>query len=538
MKIFTLLFLVLSNLAIAQEDEDRLLQNRLKAHIEFLAADELRGREPGTEGYQIAASYVASQFRQMGLVPAGAEDSYFQQVPLRRSWPVAGSISMRLENGQTNIEFEYVKEFYRGPSLAHENSAINAEMVFVGYGIDAPALEYTDFEGIDVEGKIAVALAGQPLGFPSEEGAHFGSRAEKLKALVARGAIGAITVYTPRTKKRFAWERVKNMVGKAGMGWLTEAGTPFRSYPEIKGGAFIHYTPAAALFEGSDHTLEALIEMDRTGQSLPVFAMKGTVSLTQKSRHETIYSPNVVALLPGIDPVLSSEYVVYTAHLDHIGELHGEGHDDAINNGALDNAAGVSVMLETARMFMTSEAPRRSILFIAVTAEEKGLVGSEYFAQNPTVPAGSMVAVINLDMPLLLYEFGDVIAFGAGHSSMKAAVEQAAGEFGVELTPDPFPEQNIFVRSDHYRFVQKGIPSIFLVTGPKSLNGEEDTLPIFQGFLKDHYHQVSDDLNLPINYSAAARFTHINRRAGEIVANKTERPTWNEGDFFGTTFSR
>ena len=149
-----------------------------------------------------------------------------------------------------------------------------------------------------------------------------------------------------------------------------------------------------------------------------------------------------------------------------------------------------------------------------------------------------MVAAINLDMPLLLYEFGDVIAFGAEHSTLGESVRLAAGEFGIALTPDPFPEQNVFVRSDHYRFVQQGIPSVFLVTGPKSLDGKVDTMPIFQGFLKEHYHKPSDDLNLPINYRAAARFTRINARVGEIVANDAERPQWREGDFFGTTFSR
>ncbi|MFT5139992.1 MAG: hypothetical protein ACI9H8_001247 [Lysobacterales bacterium] len=538
MRLYTLLLLFVCTNVLAQIDSDQLLQDRIKAHIEFLASDELRGREPGTEGYDIAANYVASQFRQMGLVPAGAEDSFFQQVPMRRSWPVEGSISMQFQNGDSVVDFEYVNEFYRGSSLAHEDSEIKADMIFVGYGIDAPELEYTDFEGIDLEGKIAVALAGQPLGFPSEEGAHFGSGAEKLKALAARGAIGSVTVYTPRTEKRFPWERIKNSVGKPGMGWLTASGDPFRSYPEIKGGAFIHYTPAVALFEDANHSLEALIEMDRTGQSLPVFPMKGTLSLSQKSRHETIYSPNVVALLPGTDPLLSNEYVVYTAHLDHVGELIGEGHKDAINNGALDNASGVAVMLETARLFKKMGGQRRSILFVAVTAEEKGLVGSEYFAQNPTVAEGSMVANINLDMPILLHEFADVIAFGAEHSSLGDTVRKAAETYGIKLSPDPMPEQNIFVRSDHYRFVQKGIPSIYLVTGVESLDGNQEEQDFAESFIKNHYHQVSDDLDLPINYNAAARFTQINARVGEIVANQSERPSWNEGDFFGTTFSR
>jgi len=236
--------------------------------------------------------------------------------------------------------------------------------------------------------------------------------------------------------------------------------------------------------------------------------------------------------------LLNAEFMVYTAHLDHIGELHGEGHDDAINNGALDNASGVSVLLETARLFADGEAPRRSVLFLAVTAEEKGLVGSEYFAHNPTIPTGQLAAVVNLDMPLLLYDFGDVIAFGAEHSTLGETVRQAAGQVGVTLTPDPFPEQNIFVRSDHYRFVQQGVPAVFLVTGTKSMDGQTDTQAIFEAFLKDHYHTPSDDTALPIDYAAAARFTRINYGIGEIVANRLERPRWHEGDFFGETFGR
>ena len=195
-------------------------------------------------------------------------------------------------------------------------------------------------------------------------------------------------------------------------------------------------------------------------------------------------------------------------------------------------------MLETARLFTQGKPPRRSILFVAVTAEEKGLVGSEYFAMNPTVPIGAIVSEVNLDMPLLLYDFGDVIAFGTEHSSLGETVRDAAGSYGIELTPDPFPEQNMFVRSDHYRFVQQGVPSVFLVTGMKSLDGSVDTQPLFEGFLQQHYHKPSDDLNLPIHYGAAARFTRINTKIGEIIANESTRPSWNEGDFFARTFAK
>jgi len=534
---FPVFLLALVQAAPARSD-DTLLQDRLRAHIEFLASDDLRGRQPGSAGYDIAARYVASHFEQFGLIPAGAEGSYFQQVPLRKATQKAGSATMVLKRGGESRAFEFVEEFYTGASTAHAASGIEAQMVFAGYGIDAPELGYSDFEHLDVNGKIVVTLGGQPLNFPSEEGAHFGSSREKARAITAHGGVGWVTVYTPRNQRRSAWDRVRSRVGMPSMGWLNEDGVAATSFAQLEAGARIHYEPARALFEGSPHSLASLLEADEAGAGLPVFPMKGTLAMSQRSHHETIHSPNVVGILPGSDPVLASEYLVYVAHLDHIGELHEKGDGDKINNGALDNASGVSVMLETARLFSQEHAPRRSILFIAVTAEEKGLVGSEYFVNYPTVSIESMVAAINLDMPVLLYNFADVIAFGAEHSSLRSAVRRAAGEFDTELTPDPFPEQNIFVRSDHYRFVQQGVPSIFLVTGVRDRNSAIDAKTLYEGFLHEHYHRPSDDLGLPIDYSAAARFTRINKRIGEILANGPERPQWNEGDFFGNTFGR
>jgi Zn-dependent M28 family amino/carboxypeptidase len=523
---------------LADGDEDKALQGRLEAHITFLADDLLRGRQPGTEGYDIAAAYVASQFRQMGLRPAGVEGSYFQPVPLRRAWLDEGSATVELLRGEQARSFRFVEEFYRGASLAHARSDVRAGMVFAGYGIDAPALEYNDFDGIDVTGKVMVVLMGQPLDFPSEEGAHFSSGREIFKNAVSRGAVGVIMIHTPRTEHRFAWNRVESLVGTPSMGWLQQDGKVFADFEQLLGGAMVNSAAAAALFEGAGHSLAELLEKDAAGEPVPGFELPGEIRMSQSSRHESISSPNVAAYLPGGDPLLGDEFLVYTAHLDHIGELSATDHEDRINNGALDNASGVSVMLETARLFAQGEPARRSVLFLAVTAEEKGLVGSEYFAQNPTVPLEQLAGVVNLDMPLLLYDFGDVIAFGAEHSTIGDAVQQAADRAGVALTPDPFPEQNIFVRSDHYRFVQQGVPAVFLVTGVNSADGTTDTQAIFEGFLKDHYHTPSDDLALPINYRAAARFTRVNFGIGDIIANQLERPRWREGDFFGDTFGR
>ncbi|MFC1719667.1 M28 family metallopeptidase [Pseudomonadota bacterium] len=525
----------------ADEQSDLLLQQRIQAHITFLADDLLRGRQPGTEGYEIAANYVASEFRQMGLAPGGTDGSYFQPVPIRRAWLVPGTASMSLERNDVTTSFTFVDEFFMRPSKSSPDSSVDAEMVFAGYGIEAPELEYNNYEGLDVDGKIVVVIAGQPKSFPSEEGAHFSSSREIAGNAVAHGAIGLVTIHTPAREERFAWKRIESLVGTPSMGWVTAAGEVFAEFPQLQVSAYLRHEAANVLFDGAPYSLPELIAKDEAGEAVDTFALDGTLHMRRASTFEDITSPNVVAYLEGNDPLLKNQYLVYTAHLDHIGELPSEGHEsheDTINNGALDNASGIAVMLETARLFTEQEAPRRSVLFVAVTAEEKGLVGSEYFAHNPVVPTANMAAEINLDMPLLLYDFGDVIAFGAEHSTIREAVQTAADEAGIALTPDPFPEQNIFVRSDHYRFVQQGVPAIFLVTGITSRDGKTDTRPLFEGFLKEHYHTPSDDLNLPINYGAAARFTRINTRIGEIIANQLERPVWNEGDFFGDTFSR
>ena len=545
MRFFKLLgcVLLLATIPAQAEDESDLqLQNRLQAHIDFLANDLMRGRQPGSDGYNIAANYVSSQFRQMGLLPAGNDGGYFQQVPLRQALLEPGSAELVFNNGATTVPLTFVDQFYMGPALGSTSSELEAGLVFAGYGIEAVELDHNDYANLDADGKVVVIFAGQPHDFPSEEGAHFASTTEKTKAAVRHGAVGVLVIHTPRMSQRYQWDRLSSRVGTPSMGWVNEQGEVHGEFEQIQASAMLSHTAAEPFFENAPVNLKTLIERDDSGEALTTFDLEGNVGMRQRSSHENISSPNVVAVLPGSDPLLANEYVVYTAHLDHIGELHSDTDDqsqnDLINNGALDNASGVSVMLETARLFTQGQAPRRSILFVAVTGEEKGLVGSEYFAMNPTVPVNSIVSEVNLDMPLLLYEFGDVIAFGAEHSSLGNTVREAAQSYAIELSPDPFPEQNLFVRSDHYRFVQQGIPSVFLVTGMKSLDGSIDTQPIFEGFLHEHYHKPSDDLNLPINYKAAAKFTRINAKIGELIANDSDRPTWHEGDFFGRTFAK
>jgi Zn-dependent M28 family amino/carboxypeptidase len=262
------------------------------------------------------------------------------------------------------------------------------------------------------------------------------------------------------------------------------------------------------------------------------------VTLYRETTHARIESPNVIGIIRGTDPELADEYVVFTAHLDHTGiGVPVEGSDDTINNGAYDNALGVALMVEAARA-IALEPPRRSVMFIALTAEEKGLLGSDYFAHYPTVPSDSLVANVNLDMPLFLFPVADLIGFGAEHSSLEPIMAAAAEAEGFVLTPDPMPEENLFIRSDQYSFVRRGVPASYLDPGFTSANGDIDGEELVKEHLKDHYHKPSDDLTRPIDWDSAVRFTRANARIGFAVANDDERPAWNDGDFFGEKFAQ
>jgi Zn-dependent M28 family amino/carboxypeptidase len=244
----------------------------------------------------------------------------------------------------------------------------------------------------------------------------------------------------------------------------------------------------------------------------------------------------VVAVLPGSDPALAGEYVLLMAHLDHIGIREPRPGDapnaDRINNGAMDNASGIATLIEVAReMSRPGNRPRRPILFAAVTGEEKGELGSQYLARHPVTGSGHVIGVVNLDMPVLTYDFQDVIAFGAEHSTLGAVVERAAARMGVALAPDPLPEEGLFTRSDHYKFVLQGIPSVFLMTG--FANGGRER---FTDFLAHHYHSPSDDLSLPIDWRAGARFARLNYLIAREIADEAEAPRWYQGSFFGDAF--
>ncbi len=512
-------------------------KSRIQAHLEFLADDQLEGRDTGSQGYEIAANYVASEFKKMGLLPAG-ENGFMQRVPFRRAYLDQNSTSAIIDTGNETIELKYPQDYMMSAGTASTESQVKAEAVFVGYGLIADEYNHNDYAGLDVEGKIVVTLSGRPTAWPSEEGAHLGSTRLKAKHAAKHGAIGFVTLHTPKREKVRSYTTSLNYLGSPSLRWLDKEDAPFGVQKQFKGGAYLNMEAGKKLFANAPITLEEVFALDTDDKEIKGFNLNTSIELASKSRHEKITSPNILAVLPGSDPTLKDEYVVFTAHLDHIGLAKDVTTKDRINNGAMDNASGVSVLLETARVLANSERPRRSILFTVVTGEEKGLLGASYFANNPTVPLSSMVANVNLDMPVLLYDFADVIAFGANHSSMGAIVEKAAGELGIGLSPDPMPEQAIFTRSDHYNFVKKGVPAVFLMTGFTSKTEGEDGGKVWGEFFAKHYHKPSDSLDLPINYDAAKVFADVNIKIGLTVANQDERPYWLEDSFFGKTFGQ
>ena len=509
-----------------------------KAHLSFLADDMLEGRETGSRGYDIAAHYVASQFMQYGLSPKGDQGSFQQSVPLMSTLLAPESPRVELIGKSGKEALTYLEDFSTGGSLLEDRSEVTAPLVFIGYGIQAERFKHDDYANIDVKGKIVVILGGKPSSFPTEEGAHFGNRELKLEIAAKHGAVGMVTLQTPRGEKVFPFAMAKQYRFIPRMGWLGPKGIPTDEPPSMQNRINLSLAASRKLFAQVETRFDDIYAMAEANKPLPRMDLNLSMHMSKQSKRVELKSSNVVGMIEGSDPQLKNEYVVYTAHLDHLGVVK-ERTGDNIFNGAMDNASGVATLIETARMFGELKVkPKRSILFIAVTGEEKGLLGSDYFAHNPTVPQAAMVANVNLDMPMLTFDFKNVIAFGAQHSSLKDSVTSAAQKVGLELMGDPWPEQGLFTRSDHYMFVKQGIPSVFLVTGMGSFNKDEKPADRWGEFFARHYHKPSDDMNQVFNFDAAARFAQVNYSIALEIANAKERPSWNKGNFFGDTFKK
>ncbi len=508
----------------------------IRADMRFLADDLLEGRRAGTRGHELAALFVASQFESMGLAPAGGTGSFFQEVPLQSAQVDEAQSSFSWKDGGQRMPLEFRKDYILYGDPGRDDSAISAPIVFVGYGITAPDQDYDDYRDVDVKGKIVAIVFGAPA-FPSAVKAHYSASWLKRHNAAAHGAVGLLTLYDSRLQSLYPFEKQVRDLAIPRLNWLSANGTPDHYYPQLRAYGAVSVAGVKRLLSGSGHTAEQIDAGSKAGKP-PRFALQGVAQIRTVTHRATLHSPNVVATLAGSDPQLKAEYVLYSAHLDHLG-ISTPVNGDRIYNGALDNASGTAEILEIARAFSRLRVrPRRSMLFIAVTGEEEGLLGSDYFASNPTVPRRSMVADINIDEDLMLWPLRDVVALGAEHSSLATAVKRAAARLKLGVGPDPAPEQVYFIRSDQYSFVRQGIPSIDLEAGFGSDDPQVKPAEISENWDSHVYHTPQDDMQQPgLNFEAAAALTRVAFLTGLYVAQQTAPPSWNPGDFFGVTFA-
>ena len=506
----------------------------IKAHMRYLADDRLQGRKPGTRGFEMASEYMASQFQKLGLRPGVNAQSYLQEVLIRNAKVQEEASSLKITRNAQTRTLTYGEDFFLQPNLMKPQSQVNAPVVFVGYGVSAPELKYDDYAQVDVNGKIVMYLAGAPTNFPDNERAYFTSELAKQSTAAAKGAVGVITVVAADAN-RTTWNAYLKRNRSGINRWINSAGKVENYFPELQVIGSVYQELAQQFFEGSNTTLINAYDQLKTGKTASM-VLPVTLNMQVSSQYTTLKTNNIVGILPGSDPVLKNEYVIYAAHIDHLG-ITAPVNGDSINNGAHDNASGSAILLETARAYTNlPKAPKRSVIFLSCTGEEMGLIGSDYFANNPTVPQNSLVANLALDMPFFFYPLNDIIPHGIQHSSLRGPVEATANYLNIKITPDPAPEEVVFTRSDHYSFIKKGIPALFIKGGIISGDPNVDGAKLIADWRKTIYHKVDDEMDQPFNFNAAAMHVKTNFLIGYLVANDPQRPTWNKGDFFGGKF--
>jgi hypothetical protein len=504
----------------------------VSAHIRFLADDLLEGRLPGERGYDIAAVYVASQLQGLGLEPAGDGGGWFQAITLRGGRTTGTRLEVGTPGGNAALvpERDYLARATLGSGVAD----VTAPAVYVGYGIVAPEYRWDDLAGLDLKGKVAIVLAGAPLGttpdfFPPIPSAVYGSARSKLERLQARGVVGVLWVQTPTREKIFSFAQQVATAGRGSLALVENGLLPAReSIPQ----AILSMPGIDALLTSAGRperlaTLFAAVER-REHTSFPL----GTqVHLRIETALRTVHTVNVLGLwraAPG-SPV-AGETVVLTAHLDHLGIGKPEA-GDAIYNGASDNAAGVANVLEVARAFThLPQRPPRGVLFALVSGEEEGLLGSEWLVAHPPVPRESLVTDVNADGSMPVFPPREVVAIGSTESTLAEDVARAAAALGLKVGQDNEPQQARAVRSDQYSFLRAGIPATATSVGLGGATESERTEAVT--YRKVHYHRAADHWEPDRDYGPAAVLARFQFLLGLSVAQRAERPQFLPGSFF------
>lgn len=507
----------------------------IRADMRFLADDLLEGRGTATRGHEIAAKFVASQFEAMGLEPAGENGTYFQSVTLRSIRVDEKQTRLTVASGQKAEVFVFGQDFIAWGDAGRTETSVEAGVVYVGFGVTAPEKGYDDYRGVDVKGKIVAYQFGAPPQFKTAIRAHYSSGAVKAANAAAHGAVGRILLDSPDLEHLDPFtEQVRELVFPT-LRWLDAKGRPNDYFSELRGSVFLSMDGVKKLLVGSSKSPEEIYEAAKAGKPVSFF-LPVTAKINLVATHQAINSPNVIASLQGIDPQLRDEYVVYTAHLDHLG-IGEPVNADKIYNGAMDNASGIACLLEIAKAFVKiNPRPRRSILFVAVTGEEADMLGSDYFAHYPTVQKQALAANVNMDGAGVLWPIEDVIPYGADHSTLIAAVQEAATRLKLAVSPDPVPEAVMFIRSDQYSFVKQGIPAVWPNSGIKSSDPKIKPGEVVVKWMETTYHKPQDDMNQPFDFESGAKYARFCFLLGYLVAQKTERPKWNAGDFFGELY--
>jgi len=535
-------------LSVAQQNKllpSRISENALRAHIKFLSDDRLEGRGTGAKGGETAALYVAEQFEAMGLKGAGAKGSFWQPVSL-----VGVKADPKTElriNGPDKAEaFKFADDFVAFTGAQTERISVNTELVFVGYGIDAREQKWNDYKGPadDYRGKILVMLVNDPPATPAEPDlfggrrlTYYGRWTYKFEEAARRGAVGALLLHTNESAG-YPWSVVRTSNGS----WRFDiARTSSDKTPFLKVRSWMTDDAAQRMMQLAGLNLGDLRKQAATRDFKPV-KLNLTASLDLNSEVKRVEAPNVAAILPGRDPKLKDEYVVYSAHWDHFGIGAPDKTGDTIYNGALDNATGVASVIEIAHALSSlppAERPRRSVLFLITTAEEQGLLGSEWYSRHPLVPVEKTAADINLDSMNILGPTRDFVPLGAERSTLKVVVEAIARERGLRISPDPRPEQGSFYRSDHFPFAKVGVPSISLKEGddyvgrPKGW-GEKK----FKEYNDAHYHQPSDEFHDDWNFQGMIQEADFALAIGRRVADMNTMPKFNPDDEFAKNSKR
>ena len=491
-------------------------------HVKVVADDRMEGRDTGSEGLRKAEAYVVEQLTKSGLQPAGT-NGFYQPLKFSSRQIVEKDSSIALVRNGVEQPLLLGDDAYFNTRVDLQAGELKTPLIFVGYGLKIPEKNYDDLAGLDLTGKIAVILTGSPADIPTALASHYQWAGERWKVFREAAAIGIITIPNPAAMD-IPWGRMSLNRAHPQM----DLADP--EFHELAGQEVaLTFNPARAetLFIGSGHRFQELADLAKDRKPLPRFPL--TVSLKSRARVQTqqVASDNVIAKLEGSDPELKNEFVVLSAHIDHLGigePING----DRIYNGAMDNGSGVALLLDMATS-LRQEKLRRSILFVFVTAEEKGLLGSKYFAARPTVDPKSIVADINVDMFLPIVPLTVLKVKGLAESDLGDQASHAAQSLGVRVQPDPQPLRNSFIRSDQYNFVRHGIPSLNMEIGFDPGSPQQQ---IFKDWLTNHYHAPSDDTGQPVDLSAAALYEEIMRKLLIAVANSDVRPQWKADSFF------